>query len=92
MTPIAKIKFKMAGYPMTNPRMNKRIPMINENIVNRMINLFIYFCKGVSYWRSFALAAKLAICPMNVLSPVPKTTPTPVPYLTKVEKKAMFFV
>lgn len=38
-----------------------------------------------------AVAAKLAIWPMNVLSPVAKTTPFPVPYLLRVEKKAMFF-
>jgi len=29
---------------------------------------------------------------MNVLSPVAKTTPFPVPYLFSVEKKAMFLV
>jgi len=29
---------------------------------------------------------------MKVLSPVPKTTPTPVPSLTKVEKNAIFLV
>ncbi len=39
-----------------------------------------------------ALAAKLAICPIKVLSPVAKTTPFPVPYLFKVEKKAIFLV
>lgn len=39
-----------------------------------------------------ALAAKLAICPIKVRSPVANTTPLPVPYLLRVEKKAMFFV
>ncbi len=39
-----------------------------------------------------ALAAKLAIWPIKVLSPVAKTTPLPVPSLFKVEKNAMFLV
>lgn len=39
-----------------------------------------------------ALAAKLAICPMKVRSPVAKTTPLPVPSLLRVEKKAIFLV
>ena len=50
----------------------------------------IYFFKGASYVEAFA--AKLAIWPMKVLSPVANTIPLPVPYLFKVEKKAMFLV
>jgi hypothetical protein len=92
MTPIAKIKFKIAGYPIANPNPNKRAPISKEKIVNRTINRFIYFCKGVSYCKSFALAAKLAICPIKVRSPVPNTTPIPVPSFTNVEKKAIFLV
>lgn len=54
------------------------------------MNLFIYFFSGDS--SVLALAARLAICPIKVLSPVAKTTPLPVPSLFRVEKKAMFFV
>ncbi len=50
----------------------------------------IYNFKGGYYYP--ALAAKFAIWPIKVLSPVDITTPFPVPYLFKVEKKAMFFV
>ena len=39
-----------------------------------------------------AFAARLAIWPMKVASPVAITTPTPVPYLFSVEKKAIFLV
>ncbi len=54
------------------------------------MNLLIYFFRGDS--SALALAAKLAICPINDLSPVAKTTPFPVPSLFRVEKKAMFLV
>ena len=37
-----------------------------------------------------ALAARDAIWPINVLSPVNKTIPFPDPYLFKVEKNAIF--
>jgi hypothetical protein len=50
----------------------------------------IYLFKGVSSTSAFK--AKPAICPINVLSPVNITTPFPLPYLFKVEKKATFFV
>ena len=66
--------------------------MSKEKMVKRTMNLLISFWRGVISCNSLALAAKLAICPMNVRSPVPKTTPIPVPSLAKVEKKAMFFV
>ncbi len=55
-----------------------------------MINLFIYFAKGES--SVSALAAKFAIWPIKVSSPVNITIPFPVPYLFNVEKNAMFFV
>lgn len=51
---------------------------------------FIYLFNGDYY--VLALAAKFAIWPMNVLSPVANTTPLPVPYLFNVEKNAMFLV
>jgi hypothetical protein len=90
MIPIAKMKFKTAGYPTANPNPNKRSPIETANIVNLTINLLIYNLSGGSSVE--ALAAKLAICPMKVLSPVAKTIPLPVPYLFKVEKNATFFV
>lgn len=92
MTPIAKMKLRIAGYPIAKPSPNNNAPINKENIVKRTMKRFIYFCNGVYSWRSFALAAKFAICPMNVLSPVPNTTPIPVPSLTNVEKKAIFLV
>lgn len=55
-----------------------------------MINLLIYCFRGDSY--ELALAAKLAIWPMKVASPVANTNPFPEPSLFKVEKNAMFLV
>lgn len=59
-------------------------------MVRPMMNLLIYLFRGDSY--SDALAAKLAICPIKVLSPVANTTPLPLPSLLSVEKNAIFFV
>ncbi len=87
---MAKMKLSTAGYPTAKPRPNKMRPIHTAKIVKRMINLLIYFFNGDS--SVLALAAKLAIWPIKVLSPVAKTTPFPVPYLFKVEKKAMFLV
>lgn len=90
MIPIAKIKFNTAGYPTAKPRPNKIAPTITAKTVKRIMNLLISFFNGDS--SELALAAKLAIWPIKVLSPVAKTTPFPVPYLFNVEKKAIFFV
>lgn len=90
ITPMANMKFRTAEYPTTNPRQNKMTPMETAKIVSAIINLFIYFFKGDSYW--VALAAKLAICPIKVRSPVAKTTPLPLPSLFRVEKNAIFLV
>jgi hypothetical protein len=57
--PIAKIKFKIAGYPTAKPRQNINKPIVTENIVKRIINLFISNFNGDYY--ELALAAKLAI-------------------------------
>jgi hypothetical protein len=38
------------------------------------------------------VAANVAICPINVLSPVSITTPFPLPYLFNVENHATFLV
>jgi hypothetical protein len=86
--PIAKIKLVMAGYPMINPAIKNVPPHITENIANREINLLISWDNGEGY--GFAAIANPAIWPIKVLSPVNITTPFPVPYLFKVEKKAIF--
>ena len=90
MIPMAKIKFKTAGYPTANPNPNKSPPIVTAKIVKRMMNLPIYCLSGDSY--VLALAARLAICPIKVASPVANTNPFPEPYLFKVEKNAMFLV
>lgn len=64
--------------------------MVIANNIKAMINLLISFFSGD--YSSEALAAKLAICPIKVLSPVAKTTPFPPPSLLRVEKNAIFFV
>lgn len=46
MIPIAKIKFKTAGYPTAKPRPNNITPTITANTVKRIMNLLIYFFKG----------------------------------------------
>ena len=48
MIPIAKMKFKMAGYPTTKPKQNRRIPTETANIVNLIMNLLISNFKGAS--------------------------------------------
>ena len=88
--PMAKMKLRIGGYPTANPKQKRRSPILTANIVSLMINLLIYFLRGAS--SDLALAAKFAICPMKVLSPVAMTTPLPVPSLLRVEKKAIFFV
>jgi hypothetical protein len=88
--PMAKIKFSTAGYPTANPNPNSNSPIETAKIVNLTMNLLIYCLSGG--YSVEALAAKFAICPMKVLSPVANTIPLPVPYLFKVEKKATFFV
>lgn len=90
MSPIAKIKLRITGYPTANPRQNNKIPIDTANIVSLMMNLVISCLRGAS--SLVALAAKLAICPIKVESPTENTTPFPVPYLFRVEKKATFLV
>lgn len=92
ITPIAKTKFRITGYPIAKPSPKRSPPIIRENIVSRMINLLIYCWRGVNYYCYPAVAAKLAICPIKVLSPVANTIPLPVPSLLRVEKNAIFFV
>lgn len=92
MTPIAKIKLRITGYPIAKPNPKRRPPIASEKIVRRIIKRLIYYWRGVSSSCYPADAARLAICPMKVRSPVAKTIPFPVPSLLRVEKKAMFFV
>ncbi len=80
----------MAEYPIMKPSPNKITPDIKAMIVNPITNLVIYFLKPDYYVLAFA--AKFAIWPIKVLSPVANTIPFPVPYLFKVEKNAIFFV
>ena len=55
-----------------------------------LINILISFLNGDS--PEFELAAKPAIYPITVFSPVYITTPFPVPSLQNVPKNAKFFV
>jgi hypothetical protein len=59
MRPIAKTKFRIAGYPIANPSPNKSNPIVTAKIVSLIINLFIYCLIGDS--SELALAARLAI-------------------------------
>jgi len=59
MIPIAKIKFKTAGYPTAKPRPNKIAPTVTAKTVSLIMNLLIYCFNGDYY--ELALAAKLAI-------------------------------
>lgn len=61
ITPIAKTKLRIAGYPMTKPKPKRRPPTTTEKIVSRIMNLLIYCWRGVIYSSSPAEAAKLAI-------------------------------
>ena len=92
MTPMAKTKLRMIGYPIANPNPKRSPPMKREKMVSRMMKRLISCWRGVCYSCSPAVAAKLAICPMKVLSPVAKTIPLPVPSLLRVEKNATFLV
>ena len=57
--PIAKMKFKTAGYPIANPRPNNIIPIETANIVKRIMKRLIYCFNGD--YSVLALAAKFAI-------------------------------
>lgn len=61
ITPIAKTKLRIAGYPIANPRPNNKPPMIREKIVNLTMNLLISFWRGVNSSDYPAEAARLAI-------------------------------
>lgn len=41
MTPIAKMKFKIAGYPIANPNPNRATPITMAKINNLIMNLLI---------------------------------------------------
>ncbi len=75
---------------MAKPRQNRMTPQAVANMVIPKINLEIYFDSGDSY--PLAFAARLAMRPIKVLSPVNSTIPLPDPSLHSVEKKAIFFV
>ena len=42
MTPIAKTKLRMTGYPIANPNPKRSPPMKREKIVSLMMNRLIY--------------------------------------------------
>lgn len=46
INPMAKMKFKIAGYPTAKPKQNKRTPIETAKMVSRTINLLIYTFKG----------------------------------------------
>ena len=48
-----------------------------------------FFCNGVSSFSSCSII--LAILPISVFIPVPTTTPTPRPYVARVDIKAILF-
>ena len=87
---MAKTTFVMNLYPTANPKPKKTNPHNKANIVIPKTNLDISLDKGV--YSDLAVAAKLAICPITVRSPVISTIPFADPYLHIVEKKAIFFV
>ena len=62
-----------------NPRLKKVIPSPTDMSPMILLNVDISLLKGVSSVPAYE--ARLAICPMTVLSPVNITTPTPLPYL-----------
>jgi hypothetical protein len=77
MIPTAKIKLVITSYPITKPKMKKNSPTsmaINATIYTNLLSSFLI---GVS--SSPADAAKLAIYPITVLSPVKITIPVPDP-------------
>ena len=88
--PIAKIKLRIAGYPTTKPKMKRRTPIVMAKMVSRTINLVIYCFRGAS--SVLDVAARLAICPMKLRSPVAITTPFPEPSLLSVPKNPRFLV
>jgi len=79
-----------AGYPKMNPKQKKITPIVKAMEAIILMNTFNYFLRTVS--SSPEEAAKPAIYPMTVLSPVNTTTPLPFPSLHNVPKKAKFFV
>jgi hypothetical protein len=76
--PTAKIRFVIASYPIINPKMKKKSPTITAIVATIVTNLFNSFLIGVI--SDPADAAKFAIYPIIVLSPVNITIPLPEPY------------
>lgn len=86
--PIAKTKLVMALYPLANPKTKNRTPNETAIIVIKSINLFNSYFKGLI--AAPALAARFAIYPITVLSPVLITIPVHLPSLHNVPKNAKF--
>jgi hypothetical protein len=74
---MAKITFESISYLKMTPRMKNRTPVVIAKNEIILMNLSISCCKGVS--PASAEDAKLAICPITVLSPVLKQIPSPCP-------------
>lgn len=76
-TPIAIIKLDKASYPQTNPKMKKITASVKAMYETYLMNKFISFDNVED--PDIAEDAKVAICPITVLSPVSNTKPTPDP-------------
>lgn len=72
------------------PMMKKMIPRESATAVMILMNLSISIERGVG--SEMADEAKLAICPMTVLSPVLMQIPLPFPAVHWVPKKMVFLV
>jgi hypothetical protein len=68
------------------PRIKNRSPHDIAMVEMNLINFSISIANGVS--ETSADYARVAICPITVLSPVLKIMPTPCPFVQKVPKKA----
>ena len=90
MIPIPKIRQVMKGYFKTMPIMKKKIPMIIEMTEIIAMNLSSSFLKGVV--DVLAVAARFAIYPITVSSPILITIPIPFPSLQMVPKNARLSV
>lgn len=77
MIPTAKMRLVIASYPITNPNIKKKSPTIIAKVATNWTNLFNSFLIGVS--SPPADAARFAIYPITVLSPVKITIPLPEP-------------
>ena len=84
----AVINIFIGSFPSIIPAINIIIHIAIAAIPNVLLNLFNFFCKGVSCFSVLFIIP--AILPTSVVIPVSTTIPFPLPYVTKLDENSIF--